>query len=91
MSRKIKHRLLQGGCKSTDFNDWLAEAVCPRLTANHVLALENAMLHKTSRTRELIEATGASLLFLPPYSIIHYSLRTHPTSCVKYYILSNVK
>ena len=26
------------------------------------------MLHKTSRTRPLIEATGASLLFLPPYS-----------------------
>ncbi len=26
------------------------------------------MLHKTSRTRGLIEAMGASLLFLPPYS-----------------------
>ena len=56
-------RLLEGGCKSADFNEWLAEAVCPRLTANHVLVLDNAMLHKTSRTRELIETTGASLLF----------------------------
>ena len=36
-------RLLQGGCKSADFNDWLAEAVCPRLTVNHVLVLDNAM------------------------------------------------
>ena len=61
-------RLLQGGCKSADFNDGLAETLCPCLTANHVLILDNAMLHKTSRTRELIEATGASLLFLPPYS-----------------------
>ena len=61
-------RLLQGGCKSVDFNDWLAEALCPHLTANHVLILDNAMLHKTSRTRELVEATGAGLLFLPPYS-----------------------
>ena len=61
-------RLLQGGCKSADFNDWLAEALCPRLTANDVLILDNAMLHKTSRTRELIEAAGARLLFLPPYS-----------------------
>lgn len=26
------------------------------------------MLHKTSQTRERVEATGASLLFLPPYS-----------------------
>ena len=61
-------RLLQGGCKSADFNDWLVEALCPHLTANHVLILDNAMLHKTSRTRELVEATGADLLFLPPYS-----------------------
>ena len=61
-------RLLQGGCKSADFNDWLAEELCPRLTSNHVLILDNAMLHKTSQTRELIEGTGASLLFLPPYS-----------------------
>ena len=61
-------RLLQGGCKSADFNDWLAEALCPHLTANHVLILDNAMLHKTLRTRQLVERTGASLLFLPPYS-----------------------
>ena len=60
--------LLQGGCKSADFNDWLSEMLCPHLTANHVLILDNAMLHKTSRTRHLIEATGARLLFLPPYS-----------------------
>ena len=61
-------RLLQGGCKSADFNAWLAEVLCPRLTADHVLILDNAMLHKTSQTRALVERTGAGLLFLPPYS-----------------------
>ena len=61
-------RLLQGGCKSADFNDWLAEMICPHLTSNHVLILDNAMLHKTVQTRVLIEQTGARLLFLPPYS-----------------------
>ena len=61
-------RLLQGGCKSADFNDWLAEALCPHLTEEHVLILDNAMLHKTLRTRQLVERTGAMLLFLPPYS-----------------------
>ena len=49
-------------------NDWLAEELCPRLTSNHVLILDNASLHKTPRTRELIESSGASLMFLPPYS-----------------------
>ena len=61
-------QLLQGGCKSADFNDWLAKALCLRLTANYVLILDNAMLHKTSQTRQLIEETGASLVFLLPYS-----------------------
>ena len=30
--------------------------------------MDNARIHKTQRTKELIEATGASLLYLPPYS-----------------------
>ena len=30
--------------------------------------MDNARLHKTPRTRQLIEATGAELIFLPPYS-----------------------
>ena len=30
--------------------------------------MDNARIHKTARPRELIEACGAELLFLPPYS-----------------------
>ena len=30
--------------------------------------MDNARLHKTPRTRELIEAVGTELMFLPPYS-----------------------
>ena len=61
-------QVFQGSCKAVDFNDWLAEKLCPRLTPDHVVVLDNALLHKTSRTRELIEGVGASLMFLPPYS-----------------------
>ena len=61
-------KLVHGGCKATDFNDWLAEVLCPRLSENHVVIMDNARLHKTPRTRELIQATGAELMFLPPYS-----------------------
>ena len=60
--------VFQGGCKAVDFNNGLAETLCSRLTSNHVLILDNARLHKTPRTRELIEASGATLMFLPPYS-----------------------
>ncbi|RKU12402.1 hypothetical protein C6503_17445 [Candidatus Poribacteria bacterium] len=57
--------LIQGGCKATDFNDWLDEVLCPRLSENHVVIMDNARLHKTARTRELIGASGAELMFLP--------------------------
>jgi len=61
-------RLIQGGCKAEDFNNGLDEVLCPRLSSDHVVIMDTAGLHKTPRTRELIEATGAELMFLPPYS-----------------------
>ena len=61
-------RLVQGGCKAEDFNNYLAEVLCPRLSADHIVIMDNARLHKTPRTRDLIEASGAELMFLPPYS-----------------------
>lgn len=61
-------KLVPGGCKATDFNDWLAEVLCPRLSSDHVVIMDNARLHKTPCPRELIEASGAELMFLPPYS-----------------------
>ena len=44
-------KLVQGGCKAADFNDWLAECLCPRLSSDHVVRMDNARLHKTPRTR----------------------------------------
>ena len=61
-------KLFQGSCKATHFNQWLTEELCPRLTEKHVVILDNARLHKTHKTQQLIEASGASLMFLPPYS-----------------------
>ena len=50
------------------FNAWLEAYLCPRLSVSDVVVLDNAKIHKTRRTRELIEASGAEVLFLPPYS-----------------------
>ena len=38
------------------------------LNENHVVILDNAAFHKSQKTLELIENTGAKLMFLPPYS-----------------------
>ena len=76
-------RLVQGGCKVTHFNDWLAEVLCPRLSSDPVVIMDNARLHKMPRTRQLIEATGAELMFLPPYSLDY--------NPVEHDLVSNIK
>ncbi|MBX3325785.1 MAG: transposase [Nitrospira sp.] len=46
----------------------LKTRLCPRLTAQPLVIMDNAAFHKSLETAELIKVTGATLLFLPPYS-----------------------
>lgn len=62
------HTLFEGSCNAERFNTWLECQLCPQLGENYLVILDNARIHRTERTQELIEATGASLLYLPPYS-----------------------
>jgi len=60
--------LFEGASDAVVFNAWLDQMLCPLLTEQHVLIMDNASFHKGSETASLIAQTGASLLFLPPYS-----------------------
>ncbi|MYK20577.1 IS630 family transposase, partial [Candidatus Poribacteria bacterium] len=60
--------LFEGCCDALAFNTWLSEMLCPLLDDSHVVIMDNASFHKGSETAALIRASGASLLFLPPYS-----------------------
>ena len=60
--------LFDGSCDAACFNAWLEAYLCPQLCVSDVVVLDNAKIHKTPRTRQLIEASGAEILFLPPYS-----------------------
>ena len=60
--------LFDGGCDAACFNAWVECYLCPQLSQGDVVVLDNAKIHKTRRTRELIEASGAEVLFLSPYS-----------------------
>lgn len=66
--RLVAPWLFPGTCNTTLFNTWLEHQLCPRLDETMVVILDNAAFHKSQRSRELIEATGARILFLPPYS-----------------------
>ena len=61
-------QLWEGTCNTHIFNQWLEELLCPVLHDKHVVVMDNAAFHKPTNTQELIEQTGATLLFLPPYS-----------------------
>jgi len=60
--------LFDGTCDTEVFNCWLETLLCPRLTATHVVIMDNATFHKSPDTARLIAETGAPLLFLSPYS-----------------------
>jgi transposase len=50
------------------FNAWVEQFLVPALRPGQVVVMDNASFHKQQRTRELIEESGCTLLFLPPYS-----------------------
>ena len=60
--------LFDGTCTANIFNAWLENWLCPELNSSHVVIMDNASVHKSKKTREVIEKRGAKILFLPPYS-----------------------
>jgi transposase len=62
------YRTQKGSLKSEHFERFVEEQVVPHLQTGDIVVVDNARCHQSKRTRELIEATGARLLFLPAYS-----------------------
>ena len=50
------------------FLGYLEQVLCPRLQPGPVVIMDNLAAHKVAGVRALIEARGAQLLYLPPYS-----------------------
>lgn len=50
------------------FLAYLEQALGPQLRPGDVLVMDNLAAHKVQGVRERIQATGAQLLYLPPYS-----------------------
>ncbi len=57
-----------GSANGDRFVGWIRRRLAPRLQRGDVVILDNAKAHKDPRVREAVEAVGASLLFLSPYS-----------------------
>ncbi len=50
------------------FLAYLDHVLCPQLRPGDVVVMDNLSSHKVAGVRERIEAAGAELLYLPPYS-----------------------
>ena len=50
------------------FLAWVEQGLAPVLRAGELVILDNLATHKIRGVREAIEARGAGLLYLPPYS-----------------------
>jgi transposase len=60
--------LFEGTGTTQLFNAGLEQELCPLLPGNHLVVMDHVPFHKSVKTKELIHAQGATLLFLPPYS-----------------------
>jgi hypothetical protein len=57
-----------GAMNTTRFVAWVSRHLVGKLRAGDIVLMDNLAAHKAQRVRELIEAAGATLRFLPPYS-----------------------
>jgi transposase len=60
--------LLDGSITAKTFLDYVMQILVPTLSPGDIVILDNLSSHKSDEVREAIEAVGARLLFLPPYS-----------------------
>ena len=59
---------IEGATDGEVFETFLTRVLVPKLRPGDIVILDNVGAHKTPNVRPLIEAAGASLLYLPPYS-----------------------
>ena len=60
--------LFEGPLNGEMFLAWVRQGLAPALRPGEVVILDNLTTHKIRGVREALEAAGARLLYLPPYS-----------------------
>jgi transposase len=60
--------VFDGPINGESFLAYIEQVLVPTLSPGDIVIMDNLRSHKVAGVREAIEATGAQLLFLPPYS-----------------------
>jgi transposase len=59
---------IEGGTDGDVFRSYVEQVLAPRLRPGQLVIMDNLKAHKVAGIREAIEASGARLQYLPPYS-----------------------
>ncbi|HEX8634161.1 MAG TPA: IS630 family transposase [Pyrinomonadaceae bacterium] len=59
---------VEGAADGDVFRTYVGEVLAPTLSEGDIVVLDNLGAHKVAGVREAIEARGARLIYLPPYS-----------------------
>lgn len=60
--------VIEGATDAAVFRAYVKHVLVPVLREGQIVVVDNLGSHKGAEVREMIEATGAALWFLPPYS-----------------------
>lgn len=60
--------VIDGAINGETFRAWVEQFLAPTLAPGDIVVMDNLGSHKVVGVREAIEARGASLVYLPPYS-----------------------
>jgi transposase len=60
--------VLDGPMNAAAFQAYVEQALIPMLKPGDIVVMDNLPAHKPASVRRSIEAAGADLLYLPPYS-----------------------
>lgn len=66
--RVVCHRTMLGAMNKARFVDFVINVLCPKIHRGAVVVLDNLRAHHAADVRLAIEAAGARVLYLPPYS-----------------------
>ena len=64
----LLHNVFEGAMTAARFLQWVVEKLVPKLRPGDIVLLDNLRAHHSPAAVAAIEAAGADVLYLPPYS-----------------------
>src|SRR5208337_1602628 len=68
LSGLVARKAFDKPMNAATFEEWVEKCLVPTLSPGDVVVMDNLSSHKGPRVEQLIEAAGAELRYLPPYS-----------------------